>query len=89
MLARGKEKYKMNFGIRYFFLETGLSPSGLTKSQENVSNFKPHYILPLLNGSPNVYIAIMELCRILKRGWVGLGFRNSIWGQTLLFFLEL
>ena len=40
----------MRFEIRYFFLEIGLSPSGLTQSQEKVSNFKPHYILPLPNG---------------------------------------
>ena len=32
--ARGKRKYVMRFEIRYFFLEIGLSPSGLTQSQE-------------------------------------------------------
>ena len=29
-----KWKYIMRFEIRYFFLEIGLSPSGLTQSQE-------------------------------------------------------
>ena len=32
--ARGKRKYIMRFEIRYFFLEIGLSPSGLTQPQE-------------------------------------------------------
>ena len=32
--ARGKQKYIMRFEIRYFFLEIGLSPSGLTQPQE-------------------------------------------------------
>ena len=33
-LARGKRKHIMRFEIRYFFLEIGLSPKGLTQSQE-------------------------------------------------------
>ena len=33
-LARGKRKHIMRFEIRYFFLEIGLSPSGLTQPQE-------------------------------------------------------
>ena len=40
----------MRFEIRYFFLEIGLSPLGLTKPQEKVSNFKPHYMLSLSTG---------------------------------------
>ena len=36
--------------LLHFFLEIGLSPSGITQSQVKVDNFKPHYILPFLNG---------------------------------------
>ena len=32
--ARGKRKHIMRFEIRYFFLEVGLSPLGLTQPQE-------------------------------------------------------
>ena len=34
--ARGKQKYIMRFEIRYFFLEIGLSPKGLTQSEEKI-----------------------------------------------------
>ena len=47
---RGKRKYIMRFEIRYFFVEIGLSPKGLTPSQEKISDFKPHYILSLSTG---------------------------------------
>ena len=38
--ARGKRKNVLRFEIRHFFLEI----------QEKVSNFKPHFTLPLPNG---------------------------------------
>ena len=38
-----KWKYIMMFEIRYFYLEIGLSPKGLTQSQESYSRKLPNY----------------------------------------------